>query len=479
MKSRLSILSEDEIDQIHRSSLQVLEKRGALIGSPRALRLLEDAGAEIEHSKKLAKIPSNIVEQCLRKHPRNFTLYGRKSTNDIQIADGHTYAHTVGGCLNVLDQESGTTRSGTGRDVQDLMRLIDASNNIHQAAMLVFACDSPPQVRDIRTVSLMLRNTTKNCSCTPFTLRNMEYILKLAATVSGGVEELRKKPLICCGISPTSPLELSEDAAEQMMKASAYGLPVVILPCPQSGATSPATLAGTLVQTNAEFLISHTIIQLANPGSPEFYAARPVAMDMRTGSAAFGAIEFGMMSAAAVQLARRYNIASDLYGLSTDAKTLDEQAAYEKALIGLLSSLSGADFLSGAGDVESGVTASAEQLIIDNEILALIVRATNGIRVDADTLAAELIQKIGPGGHYLSEPHTRKHYFSEHYAPQLSDRRTRPDWSKAGHKDLVRVAHEKVDAILKQHSVEPLDRDMESQFETILSEADKELLGTT
>jgi trimethylamine--corrinoid protein Co-methyltransferase len=357
------------------------------------------------------------------------------------------------------------------------MRLIDASENIHQAAMLVFSCDAPPQVRDIRTVSLMLRNTTKSCSCTPFTIRNLEYILKLATTVSGGIEELRKKPLICCGISPTSPLELSEDAADQMIKAATYGIPVVILPCPQSGATSPATLAGTLVQVNAEFLISHVIIQLSNPGSPEFYAARPVAMDMRTGTSAFGAVEFGMMSAATVQLARRYNIPSDVYGLSTDAKTLDEQAAYEKALIGLLSSLTGADFLSGAGDLESGVTASPEQLIIDNEILALIFRATNGISVNPDTLATQLIEKIGPAGHYLSEPHTRNHYFSEHYAPHLSDRRTRPDWSKAGQKELAKVAHEKVQAILKEHAVEPLDRDVEKEFEKVLAEADKELLG--
>ena len=476
MKTRLSILSDNEIEEIHRSSVLVLEKRGAVVGSSRALRLLEEAGAEIDPSKKLVKIPSSLVEECLRKNSRDFTIYGRVRKNDLPIIDGRVYAHTVGGCLNVLDHSTGVMRSGTGRDVQDLMRLIDALENINQAAMLVFACDAPPEVRDIRTVSEMLRNTTKCCSCTPFNVRNLDYIVKLAAAVTGGAEKLKKTPLICCGISPTSPLELSEDTADQLMKAVAYGLPIVILPCPQAGATSPATLAGTLVQMNAEFLISHIIVQLANPGSPVFYGARPVALDMKTGISAFGAVEFGMMSAASVQLARRYDIPSDVYGLSTDAKTLDEQTAYEKALIGLMPSLAGANFLSGSGEVESGVTASPEQLVIDNEILHLIFRATRGVDVNPETLATELIEKIGPGGHYLSEAHTRKHYLSEHYSPKLSDRKTRPDWEKAGHKDLVLVAHEKVDTILREHSTEPLDRDVEKEFEMILSEADKELI---
>ena len=475
MKSTFQFLSESEIDAIHRSSLEVLEKRGVAVRSTRALKLLADAGASVDLSKKLAKVPSDLVESCLKKHPRNFMLYGRVRKNDLPVTDGHMYAHTTGGCLNVLDHESRKARTGTAKDVRDLMRLVDALENIHQAAMLVYAGDTGPQVSDIHTASQMLRNTTKNCFFNAYTGRNFEYIVKLAAAVLGGVEELRKTPIITFGISPTSPLELSEDAADQLTMTGALGLPVLILPCPQAGGTSPVTLAGTLVQQNVEFLISHVVVQVANPGSPVIYAGRPVAIDMRTGTSAFGAVEYGMMSAATVQLAKHYNLPSDVYGLSTTSKVPDEQAAYEKALNGLMPALAGANILSGAGGIESGVTSSREQLVIDNEIFALLFRSARGIEVNPETLATELIEKIGPGGHYLSESHTRKYYLTEHYLPKLSDRRTRADWEKDGSKDLVHSASEKVQEILKEHSVEPLDGDIERELDVILSQADKEL----
>ena len=475
MKSRFQILSESEIDAIHRSSIQVLERRGVAVQSSGTLKLLADAGANVDFAKRLVKVSSDLVENCLRKHPRNFMLYGRVRKNDLPVTDDHIYAHTTGGCLNVLDHKTGGVRTGTAKDVQDLMRLVDALENIHQAAMLVYASDTAPQVSDIHTASQMLRNTTKTCFINAYTARNFDYIVKMAATVVGGIEELRKTPLVSFGISPTSPLELSEDSADQLTKTAALGLPVQILPCPQAGGTSPVTLAGTLVQQNVEFLISHVIVQLANPGNPVMYAGRPVAIDMRTGTSAFGAVEYGMMSAATVQLAKHYNMPSDVYGLSTTSKTPDEQTAFEKATNGLLSALAGANLLSGAGGIESGITASLEQLVIDNEIFALLFRTARGIDVTPDTLASDVIEKIGPGGHYFSEEHTRKYYFTEHYLAKLSDRKARADWEKAGRKNIVELAREKADGILRDHSVEPLDREIEKELDRILSDADKEL----
>ncbi len=474
MKSRLSILSDNEIEAIHRCSVQILERTGALVRSPRALKLLGNAGAEVDPARKLVRVPSNLVQECLRKHPGSFTLYGRVRKNDLPIVDGRMYTHPTGGCLNVLDFKAARARTGTARDLQDLTRVLDALENIHQSGMLIHVGDAAPEVRDIHTVAEVLRNSTKNCGLTPYSVRNLEYIVRLAAAVVGGIEELRKMPLISCGISPTSPLELSEDVADQLVTSAAYGLPVHILPCPLAGGTSPVTLAGTLVQQNAEFLIGHVIVQLANPGNPVGYAARPFCMDMRTGVSANGAVESGMMSVAAVQLARYYNIPSDVYGLGTNSKTLDEQTAFEKALVGLLPALAGANFLSGAGGIEGAVTCSLEQLVIDNEIFDLIFRAARGIDVNSDTLAYELIGRIGPGGHFLGDEHTRKHYLSEHYVPELSDRTARAEWEKAGSRDIVSAARQKAERILKEHSVEPLDRDVEKEFDTILTEANKE-----
>ena len=473
MKSRLSILSENEIEEIHRCSVGILERVGFLVGSPRVVKLLVNAGATVDPHRKTVKIPTSLVEECLRKHRSSFTVNARERENELPIDLDRMYTHPGGGCFNILDVDTGRVRLATTKDVEVLTRLIDASSNIHQCEMLDYASDVAQQVRDFHTVATMLRNTTKPCGIMAYTDRNLKVILRLAEAVVGGEEELRKHPIVSFGACPTSPLELGEDAANQLVTAAGYALPIGILPNPLAGGTSPVTLAGTLVQQNVEYLICHVIVQLVNPGNPMFYASRSVGMDMRTGLSA-GGVEFGLMSAASVQLAAHYKIPSDLYGLGADSKTLDEQAAFEKAMIGLLPALAGANFLSGAGEIEMGMTASPEQLVIDNEILGLILRAVRGINVNSDTLATGLIEKIGPGGHYLSSEHTRRYYSTEHHIAELSDRTTRAQWEKAQSKDIVQRAHEKMNQLLKDHPTQPLDRGIEKEFQGILSEADRE-----
>jgi len=474
MRSRLSILSENEIEEIHSCSIRILERVGLLVRSPKVVRLLVNAGAMIDSERKTVKIPSSLVEECLLKHPSSFTLNARTRENDLLIGSDRIYAHPCGGCFNILDTDAGRVRVATTKDVEVLTKLIDASNNIHQCDMLDYAGDVPEQVRDIHTVATMLQNTTKTCGVMAYNDRNLKIIIKLAAAMVGGEEELRKRPIISFGASPTSPLELSEDVAEQLVRAASHALPISILPCPLAGGTSPVTLAGTLVQQNVEFLTCHVIVQLINPGNPVFYCPRSMCMDMRTGIAA-GEVEYGLMSAAGVELAAHYKMPSDVYGLAADSKVLDEQAAFEKAMIGLLPALAGANFLSGAGEIEMGVTASVEQLVIDNEMLGLIFRAVRGIDVNSDTLAADIIEEIGPGGHYLGAEHTRKYYSSEHHISDLCDRTARADWERAESKDMVRRAREKADKLLKTHFIEPLDREVEEEFQRILTEANREV----
>jgi trimethylamine--corrinoid protein Co-methyltransferase len=469
LRGSLSILSENEIQEIHRSSLGILERDGVLVRSQEAVTLLTQAGANSDGKDRKVRLPSSLVEECLRKHPSTFHLSGRTRENDLLIEPGKIHAHPCGGCFNILDSDSGESRIATSGDVEVLTRLMDALTNIDESEMLDYAGDTPQEVRDIYTIVTMLRNTTKPCGVLAYSDSNLETILRLAAVIVGGEEELRKRPIISFGASPTSPLELSEDVANQVVRAAKFGLPISILPCPLAGATSPVTLAGTLLQQNVEFLICDVIIQLVNPGNPIIYCPRSMSVDMRTGIAA-GEVEYGLMSAAAVQLAERYKMPSDVYGLAADSKVLDEQAAFEKAMVGLLPALAGANFLSGAGEIEMGVTASVEQLVIDDEMLGMIFRAVRGIDVNTETLAAALIGKTGPGGHFLSAEHTRKYYSSEHHVLELCDRTARADWQKAGSKDIVRRAREKANRLLKDHSVESLDRDVEEEVQRILRE---------
>ncbi len=475
MKSKLTILSDNEIEDVHSCSVEILERVGFSVGSQRVVKLLVAAGATVDSARKTVKVPSSLVKECLLKHPSRFTLNAKAPENDLLIDLDRLYAHTGGGCFNILDADTGRARIATTKDVEALTKLIDASKNIHQCDMLDYAGDVPQQVKDFHTVATMLRNTTKTCGVMAYTDRNLQVILRLAAAVVGGEEELRKRPIISFGACPSSPLELGEDAADQLVRAASYALPIEILPNPLAGGTSPVTLAGTLVQQNVEFLICDVIVQLVNPGNPVFYCPRSVGMDMRTGFSA-GGVEYGLMSAASVQLAMHYKMPSDLYGLAADSKVLDEQTAFEKAMIGLMPALAGANFLSGAGEIEMGVTASPEQLIIDNEILGLFFRAARGISVNSETLAQDLIEKIGPGGHYLSAEHTRKYYSIEHHISELCDRTVRAEWEKAQSKDIVQRAREKASKLLRDHSVQPLDHDIEKEFQSILSKADKDSL---
>jgi len=305
---------------------------------------------------------------------------------------------------------------------------------------------------------------------------NLSYILRLAGAAAGGLDNLKAKPFLWGSVCPDSPLSYSASTTDIfLIKYAEFGLPVAISPCPVCGGTSPVTLAGTLVQQNAEFLAGFVLVQVIRPGIAVKYTTRPIPMDGRTATAAFGAVELGMMSAAIVQLARRYRVCSDVYGLGTSSRVPDEQTAYEKALNGLLVALAGADLVAAAGLLEDALTSSAEQLVIDNEILGMIFRAVRGIEVSAETLAMEAIERVGPRGNFLTDVHTRAHMRKEHYYPQLSYRAGLAKWESSGYKTILDAATARASAILSTHQPAKLDAKVVEEIDSILEEASRSL----
>jgi len=293
--------------------------------------------------------------------------------------------------------------------------------------------------------------------------------------VVGGEEELRKRPIITCSFSPTSPLKFSGDVVRVMVQGAKLDLPMAVLPCPMAGATSPVTLAGSLVQQNVETLAGLVMIQLVNAGTPFMYCPRVFPIDMQSGMTSSG-IEVGILSVGCVQIAKYYGFPSDVYGLDTTSKILDEQVAFEKGLNGILPALAGANMLSGAGSIEGGITASYEQLVIDDEIFGMIFRAVKGIDVDEERLAVDVIAKVArEESNFLQQVHTLKHFRQEQYFPKLSDRSSRSRWQEMGSKSVVEVAREKVKKILAEHQPLPLDKDVVQEIEKILKKATRTL----
>jgi trimethylamine--corrinoid protein Co-methyltransferase len=467
----LEFLSRNQVKKIHSASLKVLEEVGVAVYEDSFLKFLADSGVNVDFDKKTVRISPSLVMESIKKAPKQVTLYARDPKYDVELEDGKIYAHALGGAATVVDLDSGEVRPSTRKDVADLTRMVDALPNIHTCTMIALPCDVPEQVRDVYCTAEQFQNTAKNMDATPLSDKGFPYMVELAETVVGGEEELRKRPIITCSFSPTSPLKFSDDVVKIMVQGAKLGLPMAVLPCPMAGATSPVTLAGSLVQQNAETLAGLVMIQLVNAGTPFMYCPRVFPIDMLSGMTSSG-VEVGLLSAGCVQLAKYYGLPSDVNGLDTSSKTLDEQVAFEKGLNGILPALAGANMLSGAGCIEGAITVSYEQLVIDDEIFGMIFRAVRGIEVDEERLAIDVIAKVAhDASNFLQEMHTLKHFRQEYYPPKLSDRTSRSRWQGMGSKNIVKVAQEKARKILAEHQPASLDKDVVKGIKKILKRA--------
>ena len=470
----LEILSNEQLYQVHTSSLQILENVGVKVEEPRALQVLADAGARVDSQNRVAKIPSHLVKEGLEKAPSTCSLFGRDRVHEQRFGDGRVYFSMQGEGVNVLDLETGERRPSTLKDAIAFFRLADALENIDHASMCVTALDVPDVAGPAYEVVEEFKNTTKTIDGYLYGASISRDTIRIASVVAGGEEELRKTPMLLGFYNPVSPLQHSKDQLEGLRIYAEYNQPTLIAPMDLAGGTGPATLAGLLVQQNAEVLSGIVIAELFTPGAPVLYGSVSTVMDMRTGNAVFGAVELGMMNVAAAQLARYYHLPSRGTGGGTESKVSDIQAGFEKTITLSMAALAGMNFIYDAGSsLESTLTASFEQAVIDNEICGAVSRAVHGIDVNDRTLAMDVIEAVGPGGEFLSQRHTLENVQKEHYIPRIINRDKWEVWQRAGAKDLRQVAREEAKKILAEHQPEPLDRDVTIEIENIANEIAK------
>ncbi|MFQ5836172.1 MAG: trimethylamine methyltransferase family protein, partial [bacterium] len=246
-------------------------------------------------------------------------------------------------------------------------------------------------------------------------------------------------------------------------------IPVALSSAPMAGSTSPVTLAGTLALVNAEQLSGIVLTQLVSPGAPVLYGAIPSVADMSNMSFLCGAVELGVLNTAAAQLAQYYDIPFYAWAGLTESKIPDVQAGYEKATGALLVGLAGANYIhNAAGMLDSTTTVAYEQYVIDNEIIGMVMRALKGIEVNEETLALEVIDKVGPGGNFLAEPHTVAHMRSEFFFPKVSDRSRREKWLAEGGKDGSQRAREIAINILATHRPLPIPGKVDKKIRSLV-----------
>jgi trimethylamine--corrinoid protein Co-methyltransferase len=285
---------------------------------------------------------------------------------------------------------------------------------------------------------------------------------------------MRKRPLGGGGFCTESPLKFEGRYVEIALKLAKLGYPCHVESMPLGGATAPVTLAGCLVMTNAEILSGVCTVQLASPGTSTSVGYIMGNLDMKTGLWGQGPEE-GLLYAAAVEVARYYGFRVTVIGFNTASKMSGAQASYEKAMSTLLPVLAGADGVYGAGSLGGGMAASFEELVLDDEICRAVLKAVQGIEVNDETLAVDVIDKVGPGGHFLAEKHTLNHFKNVLFFPELTDRHSYDAWKKAGGKSMVKRAREKAEEILKDHWPKPLDKDVQKEISEIIRRAEKEL----
>lgn len=468
--TNLTVLSDKEIRKVHEASLKILSETGINIQSEKVLELLEEHGAEINREKNIAKIPSSLVNELLQAVPSKIKLYNRNKAQALTLGKREGYAISGHNAPFVLDSDSGERREATKGDAGNFARLADALENIDLVAPQVMPQEVKPEASLLHAVEATFTNTEKHIYFSPEKVKETKAMLEMAKAVSGE-ESLSLSPIVTCQLSPTAPLSWEKGPSESIIEVAREGVPLCILPMACPGLSAPYTLAGTLALHNAELLSGIVISQLTKRGSPVIYGGAWATFDMRESSVSENSPETCVLRIAGAQMASFYNLPYHSVGPESDAHLLDEQNAWERALTTYVCLNTGVDFLADVGMFESALTVSLEQLVIDDEILGYIRRVLRGIEVSPETLAVEVIQKVGPRNNFLTEDHTLRYLRTdEHWQPNLTCRIPREKWAKKGKRSIVEQAKERVQDILISHKVPPLDDGIRAELARIVKE---------
>ena len=448
-------LSANDIETIHEASLIILEKIGMTYetGLDQTLDMLDSRGVTVDRERSRIYFDRDLVAAQADLAPEQVILCSRDGDNDLDLTRHRVYLGTGGAAVKVLDIESGDARSTTLNDLYQLARLTERLENIHFFVRPCIPTDIPVTEYDTNAAFAGLKGTTKHFMTGATHEEGLHKLLDIAAMVAGGMNQLKENPFISVIASfAISPLKLCTQSTLIMQEAVRNRIPVALSAAPMSGSTSPVTMAGTLAQLHAEQLAGIVICQLTNPGAPILYGGIPGRANLRTLAYQGGAVECGMMNAAIHQLAHYVKVPNYNSSGLTDSKIPDAQAGWEKALTTVLAAMGGSNYVHhAAGMLESMLTVAYEQFVIDDEIIGMSCKVLEGIPVDADHLAIDAIAEVGPGGSFITSPHTMKHMRLEYYNGNgASDQRSREKWIENGSQDTRMRAREIAKKILAE-----------------------------
>ena len=463
---RFEVLSQEEVERIHAASMEVLSTVGVKVEWKTARDLYREAGAEVDDAGQCVRIPEKLVQWAVAQAPTQFTLHGAEGSRfQLEVGGDQVCFAGLGTPTHIIDGDSGERRSCTMDDVVRHIQLINGCQYIHNSQMDVWPNDIPMTTIHTESIWAWAHHSHK-----PFGMGCYGYVptldmMRMMAIAAGGKEKLRRRPRFFAICSVNSPLQMIQMQAEGLLICAEYGQPMAMSPEAIAGLTAPVTLAGLLAQQNANILAHITLAQIFRPGAPVLYGTVSTIANMRLGTVALGAVETGLVTAGAAQMARHYGLPCRSIGAATESKLEDFQAGAERMATLLQAVLAGVDFITCGGTLDSTMLESDPLLMLDDDLCGMALRVARGIEVNDESLALDMIKKVGFSGNYLSEMHTAKHFRDEHFIPQLLPRDTYEAWRKAGSKSALDLAKERVREILANHQPHMLDPALERELD--------------
>jgi trimethylamine---corrinoid protein Co-methyltransferase len=474
----MEVLSADQLEAIHLTSLRILEELGIEVMSSRALGVLEAAGAEVDTAAKTVRLDRGLVEAALKSAPASFVLTPRNAAKRVIMGGNRINFGLVAGPPNVHDFARGR-RAGNYQDYCDFIRLAQYFNAIHLIGNQVCApIELPANSRHLDTYRANLQYSDKVFHCTAIGAgRALDGIRMMAIARGISLEQIAASPGVITIISVNSPRRYDEAMSEGLIAMSEHGQAVVITPFTLMGAMAPVSLAAALAQQNAEALFGVVLAQAVRPGTPVMYGAFTSNVDMRSGAPAFGTPENAKANIASGQLARRYRLPYRTSNASA-SNAADAQGAYETEM-----SLWGAILGHGnlvyhaAGWQEGGLTASFEKLVLDVEMLQMMIEFLKPIVVNEQELGFEAIKGVPTGGHFFGEPHTLERYEHAFYRPLVSNWQNYENWQLGGGKDATQRATDIWQQALKEYEEPAMDPAIREELSAYVEQRRAEIGG--
>ncbi len=460
-----SYLTDDELDYVHQSSLEILAETGLLVRNEKARRRFADHGADVDHKSEMVRIPAEVVEKYRKLVPPTVTLRGRDPAFDLTFPRELPVIATASSAPDIVDPVTGVTRRATSDDIARIAHLVNELPGFDLFSISTLADDAAKDQFSLTRFYAALKNCKKPVRTSVYDVREAKQVIRLGEIIAGSKEAYWQRPFINFGYcAVVSPLTMDFDSTETLMYFAENGITAYGTIAPMGGLSTPLSLPGMLVLMNAEWLAAATLAQMSRAGTEQIYNFLPVFADMRDGAYAPGAIEVGMMNSAVCQMARYYNVPAGGYLGLTNAKVSDAQAGFEKGMSPLMGAMSGADFIVMGGLQDALMSFDFGQAAIDNEIALMIKKARAGFGFSRESASVAEIKETGAAGMFADNPATLARMHSAVLMPELADRNLREKWELEGASTIHQRAMNKVHSILSRPNPAVLDPEIDAQI---------------